>query len=145
MGKSRKTVIVDNDVWWGLKKKSFENGMTMTDYLDGVFKDALSHEVPHGQVPGHSHVISEHLKHQAQDLIDGPSETILLTKDQASDISKPGGVVEITDDMILTKAQAKLEAVQAEKKVETAKGPVKANAAMENFFKPQPKSKWKKA
>ena len=29
-------------------------------------------------------------------------------------------------------------------KVETPKGPVKANAALENFFKPQPKTKWKK-
>ena len=31
------------------------------------------------------------------------------------------------------------------KRIETKKGPVKANAAMENFFKPQPKAKWKGA
>ena len=50
---------------------------------------------------------------------------------------------ELPDDEVLAKAQEKLEAVRAERKVETAKGPVKANAAMEGFFSPQPKSKWK--
>ena len=38
--KVRKTVNVDKDVWWNLKKNAFENNQTMTDYLDGVFKFA---------------------------------------------------------------------------------------------------------
>ena len=50
---------------------------------------------------------------------------------------------EMIDSEVLERAQEKLEAVRAERKVETAKGPVKANAAMEGFFSPQPKAKWK--
>ena len=35
--------------------------------------------------------------------------------------------------------------IAPDREVETKKGPVKANAALENFFKPQPKAKWKGA
>ena len=65
-------------------------------------------------------VISEHLKNQTEDI---PSKII----------TKGSSVEDIR----------KLDSKITAHRIKTAKGPVKANAALENFFKPQPKAKWR--
>ena len=65
-------------------------------------------------------VISEHLKNQTEDI---PSKII----------TKGSSIEDIR----------KLDSKITAHRIETKKGPVRANAAMEGFFSPQPKAKWK--
>ena len=56
----------------------------------------------------------------------------------------------VDDSKIITKGSSvedirKLDSKITAHRIETKKGPVKANAALENFFKPQPKAKWREA
>ena len=129
--KARKTINVDKSVWYELKKKAFENELTMSDYLSGIFSMVLEggSQISFSQTGGPPH--------------EGHPDSVPIEFDTARMAS---AMIDCpVDDEILAKAQEKLEAVRAERKVETAKGPVKANAAMEGFFSPQPKAKWKGA
>ena len=155
MGKSRKTVIVDDDVWWGLKERALKAHMGLNEYLDFVLRrsgDPLRADLEDGlvglerRVDGlrkgafvegwrdprdtvidsdgktQNEVISEHLKNQTEDI---PSKII----------TKGSSVEDIR----------KLDSKITAHRIETKKGPVRANAAMEGFFSPQPKAKWKGA
>ena len=147
--KVRKTVIVDESVWYELKLEAFQGHMGLNEYVEKVFKD---------RIPKPEYV--EGWSDPRDTVIDGDGKTQNERKGTENPIQKRFREVRedvqehvkssnakraLPDDEILTKAQEKLEAVRAERKVETAKGPVKANAALENFFKPQPKAKWKGA
>ena len=39
MGKSRKTVIVDDDVWWYVKRMAMEQKVTLADYIEGCLRN----------------------------------------------------------------------------------------------------------
>ena len=168
MGKSRKTVIVDDDVWWGLKERALKAHMGLNEYLDFVLRrsgDPLRADLEDGLVGLERRVdglrkgaFVEGWRDPRDTVIDGDGKTQNERKGTENPIQKrfreiredvqehvksSNAKMELPDDEVLIKAQEKLEAVRAERKVETAKGPVKANAAMEGFFSPQPKAKWK--
>jgi len=122
--KKRISIYIDGDLWEDVKTESWrrshetKTGVSASQFTEDALRSFLS------ILPGAK-------KHP-----DSFSPAIKAFSDELSEAS---------DDEIIAKAQEKLEAVRADKKVSTAKGPVKANAAMESFFNPIPKAKWKGA
>ena len=148
MGKSRKTVIVDDDVWWGLKERALKAHMGLNEYLDFVLRrsgDPLRADLEDGLVGLERRV--DGLRKGA--FVEGwrdPRDTVIDSDGKTQNERKGDekSTLRISDGGIPDDIQAANERLM-KKRIETKKGPVKANTALENFFKPQPKAKWKGA
>ena len=145
MGKSRKTVIVDDDVWWGLKERALKAHMGLNEYLDFVLRrsgDPLRADLEDGLVGLERRV--DGLRKGA--FVEGwrdPRDTVIDSDGKTQNERKGDekSTLRISDGGIPDDIQAANERLM-KKRIETKKGPVKANAAMEGFFSPQPKAKW---
>ena len=155
MAKKKVTVNVEESVWLEFKKRAFRSQLeagqnpSVSQYLENMISVKLElpiearydHKDLVAEVPVYiegwrdprdtvidsdgktqNEVISEHLKNQTEDI---PSKII----------TKGSSIEDIR----------KLDSKITAHRIETKKGPVKANAALEGFFKPQPKAKWKGA
>ena len=145
MGKSRKTIIVDNDVWWDVKRRAMEQQVTLSDYIEDCLRNGPGDDSDWKEgTADPPDFLKERIKETAKMGSNGIDPSFLANSKMspglaAANSDEAKAFNKQFEDEELKQANERLLA----KRVETKKGPVKANAALESFFAPQPKAKWK--
>ena len=124
--KKRVTIYVEEDVWKDIRVAALNSGESAGDYLVGFHESLVENTKP--LKPSnyeHKDLVAEIPVEEIKD------DFINALADEDADL----------EDEEIKQANERL----MKKRIETKKGPVKANAAMESFFNPIPKAKWKGA
>jgi len=131
MAKKKVTVNIEEKVWLEFKKMAFRSQLEV------------------GQNPSISqyleNMISVKLKKQETDLRHSRVVNILFPDESLDSVEKTKDdlINALADENVDLDAEELKQANERlmKKRIETKKGPVKANAAMESFFNPMPKKK----
>ena len=128
--KTRVAITVSKSFWYKVKLSALSAEMKLSEFVESKLMFAMQ--------------CDEGVKYKHER---GEVPLIIARKEPTGENIEKNSQKVVNDSYneqtILAEAQKRLEAkkVELHKSIKTPKGPVKANAAMESFFKPMPKDK----
>ena len=139
------SVSIDEDVLEKAKETAWSNRMTFSQYVEskiggvvegcsGPLRDPIN--MPKKAKLPHKDLVVEGWRDPRDTVIDSDGKT------QNEVISEH--LKNQVEDLVPSPKDV-FDFIKPDREISTKKGPVKANAALESFFKPQPKAKWKGA